>query len=90
MHFDRPAEQVIVNEYQPGQGIAHHADRGCFGPAVATLSLLDTWPMSFERSGDEPIELWLPPGMLIILTGEALVVAPWNTPSQERWGTWRR
>ncbi|MGR3985009.1 MAG: alpha-ketoglutarate-dependent dioxygenase AlkB [Gammaproteobacteria bacterium] len=32
-------EQLIVNEYQPGQGIAPHTDRDCFGPVVASLSL---------------------------------------------------
>ena len=32
-------DQLIVNEYQPGQGIAPHTDRDCFGPVVASLSL---------------------------------------------------
>ncbi|MGR3914472.1 MAG: alpha-ketoglutarate-dependent dioxygenase AlkB [Gammaproteobacteria bacterium] len=32
-------QQLIVNEYQPGQGIAAHTDRDCFGPVVASLSL---------------------------------------------------
>ena len=35
----RPFEQAIVNEYEPGQGIAPHVDRDCFGPVVATVSL---------------------------------------------------
>jgi len=32
-------DQLIVNEYRPGQGIAAHTDRDCFGPVVASLSL---------------------------------------------------
>ena len=36
--FDRVPDQAIVNEYRPGQGIALHADRQCFGDTVATLS----------------------------------------------------
>lgn len=37
--FPAPPEQLIVNEYEPGQGIAPHTDRDCFGPVVASLSL---------------------------------------------------
>lgn len=49
--FDDPPDQIIVNEYEPGQGIALHADRSdCFGPVVATLSLVDSWPMDFRET----------------------------------------
>ena len=34
--FDRVPDQAIVNEYQPGQGIALHADRQCSSSRVAT------------------------------------------------------
>ncbi len=37
--FNAPPGQLIVNEYEPGQGIAPHVDRDCFGPVVASLSL---------------------------------------------------
>ena len=37
--FESPPVQLIVNEYTPGQGIAPHTDRDCFGPVVASLSL---------------------------------------------------
>ncbi len=37
--FPSPPDQLIVNEYQPDQGIAPHTDRDCFGPVVASLSL---------------------------------------------------
>ena len=37
--FQSKLDQLIVNEYQPGQGIAPHTDRDCFGAVVASLSL---------------------------------------------------
>lgn len=37
--FDNRPHQLIVNEYQPGQGIAPHIDKDCFGPVVAAISL---------------------------------------------------
>lgn len=46
--FKRMPDQAIVNEYEPGQGIALHVDRDCFGPVVATLSLGDDWQMNFR------------------------------------------
>ena len=70
--FDRTPDQVIVNEYEPGQGIASHADRDCFGPAVATLSLGDRWPMQFtppRGEHGEELELFLDIGSLMIFTG---------------------
>ena len=50
--FDRAPEQVIINEYEPGQGIAMHADHPGFGPAVAMVSLGDDWEMDFSRLGE--------------------------------------
>ena len=51
----RPFEQAIVNEYEPGQGIAPHIDRDCFGPVVATVSLGSAVNMDFccDATGDE-------------------------------------
>ena len=71
--FDRPPDQIIANEYEPGQGIAPHVDRNCFGPAVATLSLGDGWPMEFTpvRRRAEPVEMMLDVGSILVLTGEA-------------------
>ena len=72
--FEQTPDQVIVNEYEPGQGIAAHADRDCFGPAVATLSLGDRWPMRFtppEGADGEPLDLFLDVGSLMVFTGAA-------------------
>lgn len=49
--FDSVPNQAIVNEYEPGQGIAMHVDRRCFGRTVATVSLGDDWMMDFRAAG---------------------------------------
>lgn len=74
--FTQTPDQVIVNEYEPGQGIAPHVDRDCFGPAVATLSLGDPWPMQFVPAGRntdraERQEVLLEVGSILVLTGTA-------------------
>src|SRR5688572_27206255 len=45
-------DQAIINEYQPGQGIADHIDcEPCFGEVVMSLSLLAPVVMDFKRGG---------------------------------------
>jgi alkylated DNA repair dioxygenase AlkB len=72
-HIDRLADQVIVNEYLPGQGISAHIDCvPCFGPAVAAVSLLSAYTMDFtspERTDLVPVRLQ--PGSLSVMTGPA-------------------
>lgn len=70
--LDKP-EQAIVNEYKPGQGIAAHTDCvPCFGPVVASVSLISGIEMQFNnwRSG-EVQKLHLMPNSLLVLSGEA-------------------
>ena len=72
--FERPPEQVIVNEYEPGQGIAMHTDHSGFGPAVAMVSLGDAWEMDFSRPGGEgeaKSHMMLERGSALVLAGEA-------------------
>lgn len=72
-YFNESPDQVIVNEYQPGQGIGRHADCiKCFGDIVASLSLGSSCAMDFERIGSLGKEsLILEPGSLLVLSGEA-------------------
>lgn len=74
-HFHRVPDQVIVNEYLSGQGIAEHVDRLSFGPAVATVSLLESWPMVFSHPDGRTIEVVLARGSLAVMTG----------PSRNEW-----
>ncbi len=72
--FDRLPDQVIVNEYLPGQGIAMHNDREGFGPAVAMVSLGDAWQMDLRPAGtgvDANQTVRLEKGSALVLVGEA-------------------
>ena len=69
--FDRVPEQVIVNEYLPGQGIATHIDHPGFGPAVCMVSLLDDWEMDFSENWKEKNPALLKQGSVVLLTGPA-------------------
>jgi len=71
--FRSRPDQVIVNEYQPGQGIAAHVDcEPCFGEVIASLSLLSPCQMDFRRVGtEERRSTILEPNSLLVLSGPA-------------------
>lgn len=65
-------DQAIINEYEPGQGIASHIDcEPCFGDVIISLSLGSACVMNFERqpNSKEKIELLLEPRALLIMKG---------------------
>ncbi|MFO7565373.1 MAG: alpha-ketoglutarate-dependent dioxygenase AlkB [Enhygromyxa sp.] len=69
--FATAPDQVIVNEYLPGQGISKHVDcKPCFGPVIASLSLGGATTMVLQRDADK-LELRLPPRSLLVLADEA-------------------
>ena len=70
--FPEIPNQVIVNEYEPGQGIAMHTDHHGFGPTVAMISLGDSWSMEFlhERTGRKQTRV-LDVGSALVLSDEA-------------------
>lgn len=70
---ERAPDQVIVNEYLPGQGISRHVDCvPCFGPTVLSLSLGSACVMALSAPDtDEPVLLPLPARSLLVLSGEA-------------------
>lgn len=70
--FTRAPDQVIVNEYMPGQGISGHIDcLPCFGPTIASLSLLSGTTMTFTAPDGARVDVWLPVRSLVVLTGPA-------------------
>lgn len=71
--FSVMPDQVIVNEYLPGQGIAPHVDcEPCFGDTIASVSLGSACLMEFRKVGqDERLEHMLDPRSLLIFSGEA-------------------
>ena len=71
--YGGPAEQMIANEYLPGQGISAHVDCvPCFSDRIASLSLLSHCEMVFRKAKTgEKLSAILEPRSLLILSGEA-------------------
>jgi len=71
-YFDNiKPDQMIINEYNPGQGIGAHIDHLInFGPVVASISLLSSVEMEF-RLKDQVYLKKLKPLSAVILTGPA-------------------
>jgi alkylated DNA repair dioxygenase AlkB len=69
---DRP-DQLIVNEYQPGQGITPHVDCvPCFAGTVMSLSLGSACTLDLARAATrEHVPLYLEPGSLVVFSGDA-------------------
>lgn len=64
-------DQVIINEYVPGQGIAPHIDCvPCFGDTILSLSLGSACVMQLSHATQQQ-ELLLEPGSLLRLSGKA-------------------
>ncbi|MDR7146417.1 alpha-ketoglutarate-dependent dioxygenase AlkB [Rhizobium sp. BE258] len=72
-YFERLPDQVIANEYLPGQGISAHVDCvPCFADRIASLSLLSACEMVFRHAaGGERCSLMLEPGSLLVMEGAA-------------------
>lgn len=70
-YFDIQPDQVIANEYMPGQGISAHVDcEPCFGDTVVSLSLLSQCEMVFrERRSKAVLATILEPRSIITLKG---------------------
>lgn len=71
--LDSLPDQVIANEYLPGQGISAHVDCvPCFSDGIVSLSLLSRCEMVFRdrRSGGK-LAVLLEPRSAFIMTGPA-------------------
>lgn len=66
-------DQVIVNEYRPGQGIANHIDcQPCFTDTIISVSLGSPCVMDFtHKQTRQVIPVLLEPRSLVILQAEA-------------------
>jgi alkylated DNA repair dioxygenase AlkB len=72
-YFSSQPDQVIVNEYLPGQGISAHIDCiPCFKDIIASLSLDSDSIMEFTQSKTNQKEsILLEEGSLVVLSGPA-------------------
>ena len=73
-HMPAEPDQVIVNEYEPGQGISSHIDcEPCFENMIVSLSLGSSCVMDFTHKRDrtKKIPVWLAPRSIIVLRDES-------------------
>jgi len=70
---DQQLDQLIINEYHPGQGIASHIDCiPCFKDTILSISLGSPCVMLLTNvQTHEQLPLLLEPGSAVILAGEA-------------------
>ncbi len=73
-YMPEKADQVIVNEYKPGQGISSHIDcEPCFKDTIVSLSLGSGCVMNFTNKfkKTKKIPVWLAPRSIVVLSHEA-------------------
>ncbi|XP_021346213.1 alkylated DNA repair protein alkB homolog 8-like [Mizuhopecten yessoensis] len=71
-HVKYLPDQVTVNKYQPGQGIPPHVDTpAAFEDGIMSLSLGSQVLMDFRHPDGKHLSVLLPPGSLLIMTGES-------------------
>jgi alkylated DNA repair dioxygenase AlkB len=69
----RPLDQLIINEYLPGQGISSHIDCvPCFNDTIISVSLGSACVMHYTHATDGTVvPILLKPGSLVAMTGES-------------------
>jgi alkylated DNA repair protein alkB homolog 8 len=69
----QPSNQITLNEYAPGQGIAPHVDtHSAFDDGLLSLSLGSAVAMDFRHpDGVRRAAVWLPRRSLVTMTGDA-------------------
>ena len=72
-HISELPDQLIINEYEPGQGIANHVDcEPCFGDTIISISLGSSCVMDFiNLRTKQKVEVMLESGSLVVLSGDA-------------------
>lgn len=61
-------EQIIVNEYKPGQGISAHIDSPVFDEPIMSVSLGSATTMIFSTNLKK-VSIYVKPGTLLKMTG---------------------
>jgi alkylated DNA repair dioxygenase AlkB len=76
--------QIIINEYEPGQGIAKHIDRpDMFGPVIISLSLGSPCTMNFAKES-VTTSLTIQRRTLVVMTGESRYLWTHEIPKTKR------
>jgi alkylated DNA repair dioxygenase AlkB len=71
--FPESPDQLIVNEYQPGQGIKQHVDCvPCFAGTIASVSLGSTCVLQFAHAPTaQKVDFLIEPRSLVVMQDEA-------------------
>jgi alkylated DNA repair dioxygenase AlkB len=79
-------DQLIVNEYEPGQGIANHIDcEPCFGDTILAISLGSPCVMRWTHATTgERVETLLDTCSLVVMQGEARHMWKHGIPARKR------
>lgn len=80
--------QLVANDYRPGEGIFAHVDQAVFGDTIVSVSLGSTCVMQFSNSEAERTEeLLLEPQSALILSGDARWAWKHEIPARtvDRW-----
>ena len=72
-YFEVEPDQVIINEYNPGQGITNHIDcEPCFGETIVSISMGSYCMMDFiNLQTKHKVEVLLEPRSMVAIRGEA-------------------
>ena len=65
------ADQVIVTEYEPGEGIRPHIDAPIFADVIVGVTLGSTCVMEFLRPGHASQAVLLEPRSAVVFSGDA-------------------
>src|SRR5258706_1608999 len=77
-------DQLIINEYLPGQGISPHIDhQKKFGPMIACLTLGGGTEIILTRDHYPTFHLYVEPNSLYILSGEARYLWKHSIPQRK-------
>jgi alkylated DNA repair dioxygenase AlkB len=67
---DLEFNQVIINKYEPGQGISKHTDAKDYGPIIGCYTIESGSTMKFHKD-DNSVGLYVNPNSLYIMSGES-------------------
>jgi alkylated DNA repair dioxygenase AlkB len=78
-----PADQVTVQEYQPGTGIGDHCDeRQCFGPDIVTISLLAPCTYRLTHRQQQQVHVHIvQPRSVVVLQGDSRLIWKHGIPT---------
>lgn len=81
--LSRTPNQLIVNEYLPGQGIAPHVDAPVFADGIVSISLGSPCVMVFSRDGHDNVDMALETRSVVVLHGEARKIWRHSIPARK-------